>query len=146
MSAVTYQFASAEWVDFARAYVLEKAEGQNLDGLSVSFCEIFTDAPAELDPDGAGRIGWYIRVADGNIDVDHGILPEPDLCITADYATVLPLARLVFAGNEAAAARAQQAVEAAMAAGTMARTGDESVMARLPWLANLHDDLARRTA
>lgn len=140
-----YQFASTEWVEFAHSYVLEQSSGNSLDGINIRFSEVFTNAPTDLDPDSEGQIGWYLRIVDNQIEVDRGFLPDPDLRITADYQTVLPLARLVFAGDEEAGAVAQKTVEAAMADGRMSRSGDDAALAQVPWLANLHDDLARHT-
>ena len=132
-------------MDYARSYVLDASEGQDLSGISMSFAEVFTDAPDALEPDDSGRVGWYIRVADGEIEVGSGVLEQADLSITADYESTLPLARAVFAGDEAAQAEATATVEAMMADGRMVRTGDENAMASLPWLTDLHDTLAKRT-
>ena len=69
--------------------------------------------------------------------------------ITADYATVLPLARMVFEGNPEGAAEAAKVGAAATASGKMRREGDASGVANIPALAaafaKLHDTLARRT-
>ena len=140
-----HAFVSPGWVDFARSYVLGQAEGQDLSGITLRFSEVFTGVPPEIEPDSNGCTGWYIVVEDGRVEVGRGVLENPDLCITVDYETVLPLARAVFAGNEQAAANAQKQVEAAMSAGKMSRQGDDAAMSKLPWLADLHDELARHT-
>ena len=146
MTNEKYPFVSPAWVDFARSWVLEQAEGQDLTGINVRFSEVFTDVPPEIEPDADGRTGWYLVVDSGTVDVGRGILDNPGLCITVDYETVLPLARAVFGDNPEAAEAAQTAVEAAIADGKMTREGDDNLMADLPWLATLHDALAERTA
>lgn len=140
-----YEFSSAEWVAVARQHLQEAARDVDLSGVRLSFNEVFTDAPAHLGTDSEGRIGWYVRVADGRIEVECGILDEADLRIVADYQTVLPLARMVFAGNDALAAEAGRKVAEATAAGKMRREGDDQATAQHAWMAGLHDALARRT-
>ena len=141
-----YEFSSAEWVAVARQHLQEAAQDADLSDVRFTFNEVFTDAPAHLGTDGEGRIGWYVRVQDGRIEVECGILDEADLRIVADYQTVLPLARMVFAGNEALAAEAGRKVAEATAAGKMRREGDDQATAAHAWMGGLHDALARRTA
>ena len=92
--------------------------------------------------------GW-ISVANGELRVGKGILPDADIRITADYATVLPLARMVFEGNPEGAAEAAKLGAAAAAAGKMSTEGDMTAIAKVPALATafakLHDTMARRT-
>lgn len=145
MSDERFEFCSQAWVDYARKYIEEASADTDLEGISVSFNEVFSDAPPGLDPDEEGRIGWFLRVRDGRLEVDRGILEQADLRITADYATTLPLARIIFSGNPEGAREAMQLVSDATAAGKMRREGNDAVMATLPWLARLHDVLARRT-
>ena len=82
----------------------------------------------------------------GDVEVDRGILDEPDLRIVADYANTLPLARMVFADDPELAEEAQRLVAQATAEGKMRREGDGTAMASLPWAGKLHDVLAKRTA
>ena len=86
-------FCSKAWIAAARAYLLRASRDADLNGVDVTFNEVFTDPPAHLDPDGVGRIGWYLRVTDGQVEVGEGILPHADLRLTVDYAAVLPAAR-----------------------------------------------------
>ena len=141
-----YEFCSKKWVAFANEYLQGAAVGEDLSGISVTFNEVFTDAPPHLDPDDEGRIGWYLRVEDGEVEVERGILDQADLTITVDYATVLPLARMVFEGNPEAAAEALETMAAANTAGKMKREGDESAMVSLSFMGGLHDALAQRTS
>ena len=141
-----YEFCSKKWVAFANEYLQGAAVGEDLSGISVTFNEVFTDAPPHLDPDDEGRIGWYLRVEDGKVEVERGILDQADLTITVDYATVLPLARMVFEGNPEAAAEALETMAAANTAGKMKREGDESAMVSLSFMGGLHDALAQRTS
>lgn len=141
-----YEFCSKKWVAFANEYLQGAAVGEDLSGISVTFNEVFTDAPSHLDPDDEGRIGWYLRVEDGKVEVERGILDQADLTITVDYKTVLPLARMVFEGNPEAATEAQETMAAAAAAGKVKREGNDAAMASLLFMGGLHDALAQRTA
>ena len=141
-----HTFCSAGWVGAARAYVEGQCAGQDLSGVTLRFCEKFTDAPAELATEPGNVTGWFIRIEGGEVEVGRGVLADADVVITADYATVVPLARLVFEGNPEGAEAAQKAVTEATAQGKMKREGDDAAMASAPFLAGLHDALAKRTA
>ncbi|MDA0790283.1 MAG: hypothetical protein O2780_12600 [Proteobacteria bacterium] len=145
MSENKYEFCSSQWVDYARQYLKQASDGADLSGIEIVFNEVFTDAPDHLALDDKGRTGWYLRVANSEVEVDRGILDQADVRIIADYDTILPLARMVFAGNTKLAAEAQQAIAAATESGKMHREGDATKMAGLPWTGELHDALARRT-
>lgn len=130
------QFCSPAWIAAARKYLLAQAADADLGGVEVAFNEVFTDPPAHLDPDGAGRIGWYLRVASAKVDVGAGILPTADLRLTVDYETVLPAARRL--STDAPLDAAEQTVLAK----AIKRDGDPAVMAGVPWMAGLHDAMA----
>lgn len=141
-----HAFCSAGWVGVAREYVEGQCAGRDLSGIALRFCEKFTDVPAALATEPGNVTGWFIRIEDGEVEVGHGVLADADLVITADYATVVPLARTVFEGNPEGAKAAEQAVARATGEGKMQREGDDNAMAALPFLAGLHDALAARTA
>lgn len=144
-----YEFCSEGWVSIARDYLVAQVGDADLGDARFSFCEVFTDPPAHLLEPGETETGWYVSVADGKLTVGRGVLPDADMRITADYATVLPLARMVFEGNPEGAAEAAKVGAAATASGKMRREGDASGIANIPALAaafaKLHDTMARRT-
>ncbi len=144
-----YEFCSEAWVSLAREYLVAAVGDADFEGVSFSFCETFTDAPANLVEPGTTSTGWYVTVAEGELRVGKGILSDADLRITADYATVLPLARMVLEGNPEGAAEAAKLGAAAAAAGKMSTEGDMTAIAKVPALAaafaKLHDTMARRT-
>ena len=51
------EFCSRGWVDYAREFLQCFAEGADLEGVDVTSNEVFTDAPAHLEPDSGGRVG-----------------------------------------------------------------------------------------
>lgn len=141
-----YAFCSAAWVGVARDYIESQCAEHDISDIRTAFCEKFTNAPNDIVTEGDGITGWYFRIADGKVEVGHGVIEDADATIVADYDTVVPLARTVFEGNPDGAAAAQKAVEAAMAEGKMRREGNEGAMGATPFLAGLHDILALRTA
>lgn len=134
-----YEFCSHDWIGVAREFIEQRAEGADLAGISVTFNEVFTDPPAHLDPEGVGKIGWYLRIADNRIEVSHGVLAEADVRATVDYQMVLPAARRLSTDPPL-----DEQTQKALAAGIQ-REGDASVLSGLKWLSGLHDVMAVRT-
>ena len=134
-----FEFCSDDWIGVAREFIERRAEGADLTGISVTFNEVFTDPPAHLDPEGAGKIGWYLRIADNRIDVSPGVLAEADVRATVDYQMVLPAARRL-STDPPLDEETQKALTA-----SIRREGDASVLSGLKWLSGLHDVMAVRT-
>ena len=134
-----FEFCSDAWIAVARQFIEQQAEGADLTGISVTFNEVFTDPPAQLDPEGVGKIGWYLRIADNRIEVAPGILSEADVRATVDYQIVLPAARRLSTDPPL-----DEATQQALAAGIQ-REGDASVLRGIKCLAGLHDTMAVRT-
>ena len=134
-----FEFCSDDWIGVAREFIERQAEGADLAGINVTFNEVFTDPPAHLDPQGTGKIGWYLRIADNRIDVSPGVLAEADVRATVDYQMVLPAARRLSTDPPL-----DEETQKALAAG-IRREGDASVLTGLKWLSGLHDVMAVRT-
>ena len=141
-----HPFCSAAWVGAARDYITAQCADRDISGIEIAFCEKFTDAPQSVATEAGGITGWHCRIGGGKVEVGLGVLENADLTITADYETVVPLARIVFAGNPEGAAAARKVVAEATAQGRMKREGNDQAMATAPFLAGLHDALARQTA
>ena len=142
----TYPFCSAAWVGVAREYIEAQCAEHDISGIETAFCEKFTDAPNEIATEGGDVTGWYFRIGRGKVEVGHGVIDDADVTIVADYETIVPLARTVFEGNPEGAAEAQKVLEEATTQGRMRREGNADAMGATPFLAGLHDVLARRTA
>ena len=134
-----FEFCSDAWIAVAREFIGQQAEGVDLKGISVTFNEVFTDPPAHLDPEGVGKIGWFLRIADNRIEVSPGILAEADVRATVDYRTVLPAARRLSSDPPL-----DEETQKALAA-SIQREGDNSALRGLKWLSGLHDVMAVRT-
>ena len=87
-------FASAEWVDLARAALEELAAEHGDEGAKLSVCEIFTGAPAHVAE--SGTAAWYFVMDGKRVTVALGEMPDADVVIRADYETSLPGARAVY--------------------------------------------------
>lgn len=134
-----YEFCSDDWVAVAREFIERRAEGADLTGINVTFNEVFTDPPAHLDPEGFGKVGWYLRIADNRIEVSPGVLAKADVRATVDYQTVLPAARRLSTDPPL-----DEETQKALAA-SICREGDASVLSGPKWLSGLHDVMAVRT-
>ncbi len=140
-----YEFASPEWVDYAREWV-EKALGDaDLEGVDIEFCEEFTDAPAHLAGE-SGSTGWHMVIKDGKATVGHGVI-KARTKIVADYQTILPLARMITdPSDEKQVAEMQKIITAAMAEGKFTPPSDMNTPGTsVPQLGGLHNALAVRT-
>jgi len=140
-----FAFCSKEWVAVADQFLKGAAKDADLSGIEYSFSEVFANAPAELNPDAEGRIGWYFRVHNGAVEAGCGILEDPDASVVSDYEAIVPLARMVFADNPDAATEAQKVIESLVESGNFTRTSKLESPPDLPWTGNLHDVLARHT-
>ena len=134
-----YDFSSEEWVAVAREYLESQTKDVDLSGINVSFNEVFSSAPSHLNPDAEGRIGWYMRVTDSNLEVKTGILPDPDLRVSCDYETVLPAVRRLSTDPPLEDAMRQ------VLTNSIVRQGNEDATADLDWMRGLHDVMAVRT-
>ena len=134
-----FEFCSDDWIAVAREFVEQRSEGADLTGIRVTFNEVFTDPPAHLDPEGTGKIGWYLRIADNSIEVSPGVLAEADVRATVDYQMVLSAARRL-STDPPLDEKTQKALTA-----NIQREGDDAVLRGLKWLAGLHDVMAVRT-
>ena len=141
-----HRFCSAAWVGVARDYIVAQCAENDLSGIEMTFCEKFTDAPDDIATEADSATGWNCRISGGEVEVFHGVLADADLTITADYETVVPLARTVFEGNPEGTAAAQKVVQEATAQGRMKCEGEGQGMGSVPFLAGLHDALAHQTA
>lgn len=146
MAEQRFEFASRAWLEalggvmhaaFARA-------GGAPPGERLSFSHEYSDPPAHL-ADGVGRIGWSIRIADGALRYAPGPVDDADVAVVADYASLLPLSRLVYGEDAEARARGAASVGELVAAGkVVVCRGDLACAPR--FFEDVHDEIARRTA
>lgn len=98
------EFASPAWFDlYQKACIAACRMGRMADGVA---CEVYQDAPAHIAPD--GTLAWTRRVEGGKFSFAFVECPDDqaDSKIRADYATLLPLARVIIGEDESAFHRA----------------------------------------
>ncbi|MEM7018649.1 MAG: hypothetical protein AAF512_15075 [Pseudomonadota bacterium] len=88
-------FASPAWVDIAREVLEELVAQHGEDGQTLSICEAFVEAPAEI-ADADGCAAWHFYIDGKNVRVGTGRIAEADIQIQATWETSLPGARLVY--------------------------------------------------
>jgi hypothetical protein len=94
----TFPFLSDEWVAAARALREEYRGKVPPMAHSVRMNQVITDVPF-----GTGTIESHLDSSSGQMELDYGHLPDPDLTVTLDYAT----ARAIFVeGNPQAGMQA----------------------------------------
>jgi hypothetical protein len=129
-------FAGAAWIDAARDILRELAAEHGVPGARFCLSERFTDAPADVAPDGAAA--WHFRIEGCSVSVAAGDCTDADVRITADYQKALPTARLVYTPEILARRAANPAAP---------RPGVDGDMSKAPaYLTELHNRLAVITA
>ncbi len=136
-----YDFAGPQWVAFMHGLICEKvaALGDQMKGLDWSFCEVFTDPPPELSPDGS-PLAWSCVVKGANVEFFDDDLPGAAVRIVADYNAVLPLARYDSKGDEARAQELASMSQELVRTGKLIVHGDRTQQDSR--IANLHDPIA----
>ncbi|MEQ8263903.1 hypothetical protein [Pseudohaliea sp.] len=136
------RYGSLPWIALVERTLHSLCEGHIPDGVNFVFNEILTGVPKELQPGCGERVGWYIKLANAELDVGAGILQCADLRVTMDYRTVQPYVSVVFAKNPQVEREARMAMINAYREGKYLIEGDQEAMAGMPWAGKLHDALA----
>jgi hypothetical protein len=138
------EFASPQWLAaLQKAYEDATASaGPAASGVAFTMCEVYTGVPSHLSS--SGTLAWKSTVKDGVVVFKHEDDPAADLHVTVDYASVLPLGRLVVEGDPKAEAEMNRIAGEAIRAGKFTVKGDAAK--RPAFLAGVHDRMARITA
>jgi len=141
-----YEFASPQWLAALHGIMAARASiyREELADCSFAACEVFTGVPPAVNDASDGRVAFHWRVRAGDFswllheadDVDHKAV--------ADWSSILPLARTVFAGDTAAAETAGRLHADVLAAGKLRVSGSLAGAPRV--FAGVHDDIARLTS
>lgn len=140
-----YEFASAGWVAFLHGRISERFEAMGSDRTTVdwSICEIFSDPPAHLSPDGA-PLAWHCSMRNGAFRFGTGIADDVAVTVRADYRALVPVGRYDTRGEAARAAELHAMVAALIDRGAMSVEG--ALTDRDPRFSDIHDIVARVTA
>jgi hypothetical protein len=140
-----YEFASREWCAALHGIIAERAavEIKTKPNLTMSVCEVFSNAPAHL-ADKDGKLAWSAVVQGDKIDVRPAERDDVKVKVHADYQTCVPLGQFSTDGDPARAAKLQSMVAAAVAAGKLTFVGERA--ATPDSMTSIHDAIARLTA
>lgn len=141
-----YEFMSKEWLTKLEAIMkdLVQQSGDQLSGVFFSMNQLFTEMPEHLVQDPLGRAGWWVRVADREVEFGTGEIPDATIKLIAPYDTMLPLARLVWADDPAAMEQTFSAIDEGISDGSITYHDDGKGLP-VP-LAPAHDLIAAYTA
>lgn len=137
-----YAFASPGWMAFMHGLIVERVAGLPRD-VAWSLCEVFTDPPPDLSPDGR-PIAWHAVVRDGQVEFGATERDDVEVKITIDYEACVPLGRYDTRGEPERAAELAAMAQDLRDRGLMSVRGDRA--GRDPRAGNFHDVIARVTA
>jgi len=135
------EFASPEWLATLKSMIKRYMEKAG-PGVTLSICEVFTGVPKHLDKHGNGVISWYCRIGDGKLTFEDGEIPDADIKSVADYAFILPFARMKVEPSTMVEYEKMQAE--GVRTGKLTREGDRSKVP--PAFYGMHNELAEITA
>lgn len=140
-----YAFASPSWMAFMHGMMVDRAARLFAEAPDIawSICEVFTDPPRELSPDGR-PLAWHAIVEGGEVRFEATETDEAEVKVVIDYAAVVPLGRYDTRGDPARQAELAAMGQALRDKGLMTVIGDRSK--RDPRIGNFHDAIARVTA
>lgn len=139
-----YAFASPGWMAFMHGLVTERVRRFQTEAPEIawSICEVFTDPPAELSPDGSA-LAWHCIVRDGEVIFEAAETDDVAFKVVIDYDAVVPLGRYDTRGEPARKAELGAMAQALRDSGKMRVIGDRSL--RDPRVGDFHDLIARVT-
>jgi hypothetical protein len=83
-----FEFASPEWVDMLRDLIVKGLAGKDLSGIEFTVCEEYTDPPADLRRPGSETIGFYVRIANGEVEVVNDVIDRATKKLVCDYGWI----------------------------------------------------------
>ena len=135
-----FRFMSPGWIEMARAQITGVLAGKNLAGIDFTLCEEFTSPPDDLRRDNAPSIGFFVRIADGLVEVGDHPLEEADFKVVSEYDDALAIAR-----DPDAPAAQQSAMAERMAEGRLRVMGDPASVPAMIAELDIHLLLSSRT-
>ena len=140
-----YAFASPGWMAFMHGMLVERAARLFAEDPAIawSICEVFTDPPKDLSPDGR-PLAWHAVVRGGQVEFGDTERDDVDVKITVDYKGVVPLGRYAVDGDPARREELTAMGQVLRDAGRMTVVGDRA--GRDPRIGDFHDAIARVTA
>lgn len=136
-----HEFMSADWIAMARQQIVQAIGTKDLRGIDFTLCEEFTNAPAHLLTRGASTVGFYVRIANGGVEVGDHPIEDADLRLVSDYNDALPIARAADSG-----AADPRVMQERIATGKLTIIGDPTAAPATLADVDIHELLAPHTA
>jgi len=135
-----FRFMSPAWIEMAREQITKVLAEADLHGINFTLCEEFTGPPDDLRREGANTIGFFVRVADGRVEVGDQATDDADVRIVSDYEDALVIAR-----DPDAPAAQQSAMEERVAQGRLKIVGNPTDVPAVVAGLDIHRLLSSRT-
>ena len=135
-----YPLASSGWLAYAHGVITERAAAN--PGQTLSICERYTDAPADIANSGTDAV-WSCVVADGIVDFRSSARDDVGVLIVGDYRSCLPLARYDTRDDPARGTELRTLMAAGIEEGFLSRTARDGGIGTMK---HVHDALAKVTA
>jgi hypothetical protein len=136
-----FEFLSPGWIEMARRQIVLALQDKDLGSIQYTLCEEFTNPPEYLRRQGEGTAGFYVRIANGLVEVGDHPIDDADLKVVSDYTDALEVAR-----DPGAPAADPKVVQERIAAGRVRIIGDPSSLPSALAEADIHRLLAPFTA
>jgi hypothetical protein len=136
-----FRFMSPAWIEMAREQITAALAGVDLGRLEFTLCEEFTNPPNELRREGAGTIGFFVRIVDGRAEVGDHPIDDADFKVVSDYEDALAIAR----DPDAPAAR-PELIQQRIAEGRLEIVGNPSGVPTALAELDIHRLLSSRTS
>jgi hypothetical protein len=140
VSVEKYRFMSPAWIAMAREQITGALAHEDLRGVDFTLCEEFTSPPDDLRREGQTTIGFFVRVANGRVEVGDHPIDDADFKVVSRYGDALAVAR-----DPDAPAAEQSVMEERIAEGRLSVVGDPSAVPAPIAALDIHRLLATRT-
>jgi hypothetical protein len=84
---------SPAWIEMAREQITGALADEDLRGIDFTLCEEFTSPPDDLRRESEAAIGFFVRVANGRVEVGDHPIDDADFKVVSTYEDALSIAR-----------------------------------------------------
>src|SRR3954466_254796 len=148
VEGTTYETATTEWLDILRSTIQELVEQAqatgDLDGVTYSMCETYTDVPRHISPQ--DRVAWHLRIADGKFTFEpiEAEADDVDTKVVGEWEVIDRMARILLPDDGSHPPEVQAMLGEAVESGRLLITNTSSATPP-PLLSGVHNAVARRT-
>ena len=137
-----FEFASPGYIEELKRQLDDAFKSVDLAGIEFIISEEYTDPPDHLCQPGRRSIGFHIQISKGEYKVGDRPRDDADVCIVADYKSVLPFIKRLHPKTAEEEAELQKARIQLAAEGKVQIKGDMNKQPSIMKEAELHDRMA----